>query len=325
MGEPRQAPSPPLGILLIGVAAVAWGTTGSVMTVVGRRAAASPLLVGAARLWIAAVLLLILAAGMSAVRSHRHGSKAGHDSSRPRGHRHNGRDLVRWVLAGACMAAYQAAYFTAVTLAGIAVAALVAICSAPLVIAALAPPTLGEALGARVRAALALGVLGTALLVAVPGSRPDLSARFVAGVGLALGAGLAYALYVLVTKQALARTAPLALTAATFTAGAVLITPALLWTDAPLRQLALGWPWLLYLGGVATAGAYALYALGLRGVPASVAGIVTLTEPLTATLLGVLVFGERLGPGGIAGAALLGAALALIVSPARAAGPSRAG
>ncbi len=297
-----------LGVLLIGLAAISWGTTGSVMTVVGGYAV-SPLLVGTARLWIAAVLLVLAALLSGAPR----GAPASHG---PRG-----ADVWRALAAGACMAGYQAAYFTAVTLAGIAVVALVAICSAPLIIAALAPLTLGEVPGTRVRGALALGVPGTALLIAVPGGGGDLSARFFAGGALALGAGLAYALYVLLTKAALARTAPLPLTAFTFGAGALLLAPALLWTDAPLAQLARGWPWLLYLGAVATAGAYALYAVGLRLVPASVAGIVTLAEPLTATLLGVLIFGERLGPGGVVGGALLLAALGLVLYPARRNGP----
>jgi drug/metabolite transporter, DME family len=301
---PRQAPATTLGVLLIGLAAVSWGTTGSVMTMVGRHAV-SPLLVGTARLWIAAILL-----ALAALLGRPHG-----DDPAPHGPR--GADVWRALAAGACMAAYQAAFFTAVTLAGIAVVALIAICSAPLIIAALAPLTLGEALEARVRVALALGVPGTALLVVGPGGAGELSARFLAGSALALGAGLAYALYVLLTKAALARAAPLPLTALTFGAGALLLAPALLWTDAPLGQLARGWPWLLYLGAVATAGAYALYAVGLRLVPASVAGIVTLAEPLTATLLGVLAFGEHLGLGGVVGGALLLAALGLVLYPAR--------
>src|SRR5438093_1025557 len=78
------------------------------------------------------------------------------------------RDLRRCVLMGACMAGYQAAYFTAVTLSGITMTALIAICSAPLMIAALAPAALGERLTPRVRFALGLGVAGTALLVAAP-------------------------------------------------------------------------------------------------------------------------------------------------------------
>jgi DME family drug/metabolite transporter len=85
------------------------------------------------------------------------------------------------------------------------------------------------------------------------------------------------------------------------------------WIDDPVAQVARGWPWLLYLGAVTTATAYALYTTGLRRVPASVAGIVSLAEPLTATLLGSVLFGERLGVTGLAGAGLLFAAVALIL------------
>ena len=69
-------------------------------------------------------------------------------------------------------------------------------------------------------------------------------------------------------------------------------------------------------GAVTTAAAYAIYSIGLRRVPASVAGIVTLLEPLTATLLGVLIFGERLGSAGIVGALLLLSALGLLAAGA---------
>ena len=44
-------------------------------------------------------------------------------------------------------------------------------------------------------------------------------------------------------------------------------------------------------------------------MPASVAGVVTLLEPLTATLLGVWVFSERLGAAGLVGALLFFAAI----------------
>jgi drug/metabolite transporter, DME family len=292
----RQAPRTVIGLVLIALAAISWGTSGSVMTVLAERAAASPLLVGVARLWLAAILLL-LAASVTA-----------------RPFDIPAADRWRCLAMGACMAAYQAAYFTAVTLGGIAVVALVAICSAPLLIAALAPWLLGERLGPRVLGALLLGVLGTALLVAAPSGALDASARFLGGVLLAFAAGLAYALYVLAAKATLRRSAPLPTTALTFTIGAVLLTPALFWTEGPLTQLTLGWPWLLYLGGVATAGAYAIYTIGLRRVPASIAGVTTLLEPLTATILGVALFGERLGAVGSVGALLLVAALGLLLA-----------
>jgi DME family drug/metabolite transporter len=291
----RQVPRTVAGLVLIALAAISWGTSGSVMTVLAERAAASPLLVGVARLWLAAILLLLATAA----------------AARPLAIAPE--DRWRCLAMGACMAGYQAAYFTAVTLAGIALVALVAICSAPLMIAALAPWLLGERLASLVRGALLLGVLGAALLVTAPSGALDLSARFLAGVLLALVAGLAYALYVLAAKATLRRSPPLPTTALTFTIGAVLLTPALAWTDAPLTQVALGWPWLLYLGAVATAGAYAIYTIGLRQVPASVAGVTTLLEPLTATILGVALFGERLGPAGVVGALLLVTALGLLL------------
>jgi DME family drug/metabolite transporter len=284
------------GLLLIALAAVSWGTTGSVSTVLVAGAAAEPLLIGTARMVVASALLLVgarLLAGTAAI------ARA---------------DIGRCLLMGACMAGYQAAYFTAVTMTGIAVTALIAICSAPIIIAMLAAVLLGERLRARGLLALGLGVGGTALLVAGPSQGLAPEARSLSGAALALTAGVTYALYVVVAKRSLADSAPLPLTALTFTAAALLLLPSLGWTRAPLAQVTRGWPWLLYLGAVATAGAYALYAVGLRRVPASVAGIVTLLEPLTATLLGVLIFGERLGAAGALGAFLLVGALALLCS-----------
>jgi len=180
-------------------------------------------------------------------------------------------------------------------------------------IAALAALVLGERLTTRIGIALALGVIGTALLVAAPPGAAGPTPRFLTGGALALAAGLAYAVYAVVAKAAVARGNSLAITTVTFTAAAVLMLPLLAWTRDPLAQAARGWPWLVYLGAVTTAGAYALYTLGLRRVPASVAGVMTLVEPLTATLLGVWLFGERLGPAGVAGAALLLSAIALLL------------
>jgi DME family drug/metabolite transporter len=63
---------------------------------------------------------------------------------------------------------------------------------------------------------------------------------------------------------------------------------------------------------VPTALAYGLFTVGLRRTPATLAGITTLLEPLTASTLGVLFFGERLGAAGSVGALLLLAAILLL-------------
>jgi DME family drug/metabolite transporter len=286
------------GLVLIALAAISWGTTGSVTTLLVTGAGAHPLLIGAARTWIGALLLVAAARAVGG-------------PVLPRG------TTARWIAMGACMAGFQASYFTAVTLTGIAVTALIAICSAPLIIAAVAWHWLGERPTPRTATALALGVTGTALLIAGPGAPGQPTGPDGAGVALALAAGAFYALYVIAAKSALARAAPLPLTAATFVAAAAFMTPLAALTTTPLEQVARGWPWLLYLGTVATAVAYGLYAAGLRRVPASAAGITTLLEPLTATLLAVLVFGERLSAAGSAGAVLLLGGLAVLATQRR--------
>ena len=290
------------GLGLIALAAVAWGTTGSATLVLVSRAGATPLVIGAGRMLVGAVFLAV-----AAIVWRRRSAQIAGAPARA--------DAWRWLALGACMAAFQVAYFSAVTRAGIAVTSLVAICSAPLMIAALAARLLGEPLPPRVLVALGFGVAGTALLVAAPVAGTT-APRPLSGVLLALGAGLAYALYVVIAKAAVTRMPPLRLSALTFAVAAVLMSPALMMPGAG-HQVARGWLGLLYLGVVTTAAAYALYTAGLRSVSASAAGVASLLEPLTATLLGVLLFGERFGIAGWAGAALLLVALVLVAAAER--------
>ena len=282
------------GFVLIALAAVSWGTPGTAPTCLGRAAGVRPLAIGVARLALAALVLAALARARGPLRIAR-------------------ADIGPCVAMGACMAVFQAGYFSAVVLVGVALTALIAICSAPLVIAVLARVVLGERLSRAGVVALGLGVVGTALLIAGPRSFADAGSRFVGGVALALSAGLAYAVYVIIAKKSLARTAPLPLAAATFCAGTLWLAPVLAWVDVSAAQLQAGWPLLLYLGVVATGLAYAAYTTGLTTVPAAAAGVIALLEPLTATTLGLIVFGEQLGPLGVMGAVLLGTALVLLV------------
>ena len=296
-----------LGLLLIAVAAASWGTTGATMTLLSRDAAASPLLVGWSRLAIAAPCLVLAAAGAARLGA-RHPTRRAWPSLR---------DLPLCAALGLAMAAYQVCYFRAVTLVGVAAAALLAICSAPLLIAVLAARLLGERLSPLVRLSLGMAVAGTALLVVGPRGLDQVTGHFGLGALLALGAGVSYAVYAVAAKGLLARVTPLAVAAITFALAAVFLAPALLAEEAPARALAAGWPLFLYLGVGPTAVAYALFTAGLTRVPATAAGIVSLLEPLTATTLGLVVFGERLGAVGAAGALLLLLALALLTTARR--------
>ena len=291
------------GVLLVAVAALSWGTTGTTLKLVGASSAGDALLVGAIRMAIAGPVLLAAAAGS---RRSSLGQRA---------------PAWGWVLAGVCMAAYQVCYFSAVPLAGVAATALLAICSAPILVAVLAWFALGERADAARLGALALGVGGAGLLLA--GAGAQVGPRFGVGAALALGAGLAYSLYAVVSKRALSEAEPLGLAALTFAVAAVALAPlvAARWGEA-VALLARGGLQLLYLGVVATAAAYWLYTTALKSIPASAAVVVGLIEPLTATLLGVLLFHERLGAAGWAGGVLLLAAVALLgLLPS---GPARA-
>ena len=106
-------------------------------------------------------------------------------------------------------------------------------------------------------------------------------------------------------------TPPLVLTAATTGVGVLVLAPLALLGGGPLlttdtEALAL----LAYLGVFTMAAAYAAFYAGLRTTRGSTATLVTLVEPLSAALLAAVVLGERLGPAGLVGAALILAAVA---------------
>lgn len=282
------------GLGLIALAAISWGTTGATMKLVALDSPMSPLLVGFFRVAIAAPCLLFAARALG-------------DPLRLPG----GRDLARLLLAGVAMGGYQACYFWAVAKTSVTVAALLAIASAPIMIAFLAAGLLGERLTPVGWVALIAGVSGTALLVVGPHGGVDaLPSGFLGGAILALGAGLAYALYAVSVKGVVGKVPPLAITAVTFSVAALTLTPAVF--IEPVAGGPTAWALLAYLGLVPTAGAYILYILGLRGTPVIISGILTLLEPLTATTLGVLFFGDRLGASGALGAGLLLGAIALL-------------
>jgi DME family drug/metabolite transporter len=296
-----------LGLLLIALAAISWGTTGATMAVLSRETGLGPLLVGATRVAVAAPCLALAAAAAAWLRPARGVAPVPLPSRRAAA-------LAGYAVLGASMAAYQVCYFRAVTMTGVAVAALLAICSAPIVIAVLAALCLRERMGRPARIALVMAVVGTALLVAGPRGPGEIRGHFGVGALLAIGAGVSYAAYAVTAKRVLRRADPLTAAALTFALAALFLAPVLFVERAPGPAIRAAAPLLAYLGIGPTAVAYALFTAGLRRVPATTAGMVTLLEPLTAAVLGVAVFGEPLGALGWAGAALLLAALALLAA-----------
>lgn len=276
------------GQFLVLAAAICWGTTGSAQALAPP--GANPLSIGAVRLILGGAALLIYALIRGKLRS--------------------GKKWSLWItlLAGASMAAYQVFFFAGVARTGVAVGTSVGIGSSPILAGLIAFVVLGERPGMRWLVATGLAVLGCSLLIAA-GSSIQIEIR---GIILAIGAGAAYAVFTVASKELLEQHSPEAVMAITFCLGALLLLPLLLTSQ---------WSWLAELGGLLvaihlgliTVGlAYSLFARGLSLVPVATAATLTLAEPLTAGILGISVLGEKLSPPAFAGILLLFAGLVLL-------------
>lgn len=272
-------------MLQVLAAAVLFGTTGTAQAL--GPAGTTPLGVGAVR-------LVIGGAGLVAVLPRVGGDRR--KSLRLLG--------TGWgLLAGVMTACYQVFFFAGVARAGVAVGTLVTIGSGPVFSGLLSWLLLRERPGRAFVLATALAVLGLGLLT-LDGA--DGSAVDTAGVALALSSGVAYALYTVAAKRLLTDGHHSAdVMTAAFGLGAVVLLPVLL--TQPLAWLGTpdGVAMALWLGLATTTLAYVLFGRGLVHLTVGPVTTLVLAEPVVATLLGVVVLGEQLGPGGWVGCALV--------------------
>lgn len=290
---------PRLAVLL---AATLWGTTGTARALGPDDA--SPTAVGAARLVVGGTCLVLVALRRGWLAQPPRRGDAPPSAASPY-------LAPSFLVAMAAMAAYQPLFFGGVARTGVAVGTMVGIGSSPVFAGVLGMVGRRERPGWRWAAATTLALAGTLLLVGA-GDRGDVNPL---GLALALGAGLAYAVYVLATKLLLdAGWPPDGVTPRVFGgAGLVLLPVALAAGLGPL----LSWDGLLmvaHLGLVTVALAYVLFTRGLSGVGVAAAGTLTLAEPATATLCGVAVLGERPGGAALAGLGLVAAGLVVLVA-----------
>jgi len=276
------------GHWLVLLAAVLWGTSGTTQSFAP--AGATPLAIGAARMLLGGSALLAIALLRGSFR------KGGKWPRR------------ETLLAALSMAAFQPFFFTGVSLAGVAVGTVVAIGSSPILAGCLAYLLRGERPGRRWALATLLAVGGCSLLF-IPGSGGGVNPW---GVLLALGAGLSFALYVVANKTLLEAHSPDAVNAVVFCAGALLLAPLLFVVDLKWLADPRGMAVILHLGLMVTAVAYLLFSWGLERLPAATAVTLSLAEPLTAALLGVVVVGERLTLPAALGVILLLAGLFIV-------------
>lgn len=283
------------GILLVLLATLCWGTSGTASTYAPE--SASALSIGSARVIVGAVGLLCIAL------------------IRNRGKRRPAWPWKLIVIGAIGVAGGQLAFFSAIGSAGVAVSTVLTIGVAPVFTGMLGAWYLHERPGRIWGIATGLAIAGAVLMVlgaaAEVGGNP-------AGLLLGVLGGVGYAVYVTASKLMLQQGHdPVDVTAAVFCSAALVLLPVFLLG---------GWRWVLeprgaavalYLGLVTNALPYLLFGLGLALVPVATAATLTLMEPLTATLLGVAWLGEHLTSLQWLGALLLLMGLIVLAIPDR--------
>ncbi len=279
------------GIFFILGAALLWGTTGTAQSFAP--AGFDPTVIGFLRLLIGGGALLLLAFSRRELRGL------------------GALPLRSILLAALFTASYQVCFFAAVSKTGVAVGTIVGIGSAPIAGGLLGFLFRGERPVRRWWGATVLSIAGCSLL----GLGGESLAVDPLGILLAVGAGASYAAYTLVLKGLLERGPANAVMAVVICAGALLLSPLLIgrelaWVAQPRAVLVA-----LHLGLATMALSYWFFARGLQRVDVGAATTLSLAEPMTAGLLGILLLGEPMTVQAFSGIGLIFCGLALLVLP----------
>lgn len=285
-----------LGFSALTLTSFLWGTTGTAATFAPQ---AGPLAIGAAALGVGGLLQAAIAIG-----SLRHALPLLAFNART-------------VAAGSvAVAVYPLAFYSSMHFAGVAIGSVVSLASAPLASGLL------ERLVDRTRlnrwwvAAAGLGTVGSTLLCMskMDGQESVSPTSMALGLGLGLVAGATYAAYSWTVHRLMGKgITRAAAMGSVFGCGGVLLLPVLAVTAAPLAGST---DYLLVAGYMALIPmfvGYVLFGIGLTQINASTATTITLIEPAVATVLAVVIVGERLTRLGWAGLTTIGLVLVVLV------------
>ncbi len=278
-----------VGLLLVMLASVLWGTGNPVAKSIYNIADTNAISVAFLRMGLSVPALLLVTyftLGRAMWRWHR-------------------ADLPYMLVLGTLVALYQVTFYASLPRIGVAIATVIALCSAPVIVALLAALLTHERPTPITLFALACALVGTGLLVQIQptAQRSDI----VGGVVLALTSGTFYAINTMVGRKlgSSGRSHPLQTATIGFTFGTFVLLFAALAAGLVLTYPPAGWLRLSYLGLLPTAVGYGLFYTGMRTTTAAAASIATLLEPLTSTLIAVTILHERLSSQALLGGTLL--------------------
>lgn len=285
------------GYLAVIAASVLWGTTGVAASFTPD---VSPLATGAFAMGIAA-LLLVFTSRKSLYKDH----------SVLRRHK-------ALLLCGAvAVFIYPLAFYSAMRLSGVAIGTLVSLAGAPLVAAILERLFSKSKLSLRWFISFLIGASGVILLIQSKGQTTD-SNTLLVGVGVLLGvvAAISYACYAFITSKLVRYgVASGSAVASQFGLAACALLPSLFFSGDNLFASPLHITVALYMALIPMFVGYLCFGYGLKFLSSSQATLVTLLEPAVATLLAVLIVGERFGVSGAIGLVLIALCLWIQMMP----------
>ena len=225
--------------------------------------------------------------------------------------RYTKQDIVPILVGGIGATLFFPFFILAFQLTGVGVAAVVSIGVAPIFVGLIAWIALKQPPGKQWAIGTVIAVSGVVALNWPSGNN---TVSFL-GVAFAMAAAFGYSMQATGMGMISKRHTPFQSVAPMFTIGTILQAPLSYGRDFSFLQdpvLLLG---VLYGGIVTVAVAYAFFIYGISRIGAATAVTVGLMEPLTASILGVLLLGETVSVVGLVGSVLILAGLVVVSRP----------
>lgn len=288
------------GVFAVVIASFLWGTTG---TAAQYAPTISPFAIGAFAMGVGGVLLCL-----TAWKTLRNDSAV--LCANP---------LV--IIAGSlCVTVYPLAFYASMRLSGVAIGTVVSIASAPLFAAVFEYLFGKKKVSFNWVVSFVLGAVGIVLLSTGKSSSvvmlPETEYKQHAGIALGLVAGVTYAGYSWAAKQLInAGGHSKSAMASLFGCAALLLLPSLYFTGERLFATPINTSVALYMAIVPMFLGYVLIGFALRFIEVSQATLITLIEPVVATLFAIFLIGETFSALGCLGMAMV--CLCLVIQTIR--------
>lgn len=225
--------------------------------------------------------------------------------------RYTKQDIIPILVSGTGAALFFPLYIKAFELTGVGVAAVVSIGVAPIFVGLIAWIALKQPPGKQWTYGTLIAIAGVVALNWPSGENKV----NVLGIGFALAAAFGYSLQATGMGIISRRHTPYQCVAPMFTIGTIFQAPLSYGKDFTFLQDPVLLMGALYGGIVTVALAYAFFIYGIARIGAATAVTVGLMEPLTASILGVVLLGETVSTVGIVGSLLILAGLVIVSRP----------